>query len=82
MGNHSETIYELPVGTYTIEEDTNWSWRYTPSIGNGVSLTADSREGNISCDNTKQKKYWLNGFSSVVQNIFGKANNQEGGENQ
>lgn len=82
VGNQSATIYELPVGSYTITEDTKWSWRYTPNIGNGVSLTADSPNGSISCSNKKEKKYWLNGFSSVVQNIYGTANNQEGGEKQ
>lgn len=76
VGNQSATIYELPVGSYTITEDTNWSWRYTPSIGNGVSLTADSPEGSISCSNKKEKNYWLNGFSNVVTNILGEPHNK------
>lgn len=74
-GNKSETIYELPVGSYTITEDANWSWRYNSSISGGTSLTADSPEGSISCNNTKVKNYWLNGFSSVVHNIYNRANN-------
>lgn len=74
-GNKSETIYELPVGSYTITEDANWSWRYNSSISGGANLTADSPEGSISCNNTKVKNYWLNGFSSVVQNIYNRANN-------
>lgn len=28
QGNGSETISNLPVGEYTITEDTEWSWRY------------------------------------------------------
>lgn len=74
-GNKSETIYELPVGSYTITEDANWSWRYNSSISGGASLTADSPESSISCNNTKVKNYWLNGFSSVVHNIYNRANN-------
>lgn len=74
-GNKSETIYELPVGSYTIAEDANWSWRYNSSISGGANLTADSPEGSISCNNTKVKNYWLNGFSSVVQNIYNRVNN-------
>ncbi len=32
QGNGTENLVELPVGTYTIQEDTNWSWRYgTPT---------------------------------------------------
>ena len=70
VGNTSETIYELPVGTYTIQEDTGWSWRYTAADAAGVSLTAESSTGKISCTNTENNSYWLNGFSEVVKNIF------------
>jgi len=71
VGNSSETIYELPVGTYTIEEDTDWSWRYNAADAASANLTAENPTGNISCHNTKNKNYWLNGFSSVWENIFG-----------
>lgn len=71
VGNHRETIYELPVGNYTIEEDTGWSWRYNGSSGTAVELTADTPEGSISCNNEKTKNYWLNGFSAVEKNIYG-----------
>ena len=27
-GNGTETLVELPIGTYTISENTGWSWRY------------------------------------------------------
>lgn len=77
-GNGTETIYELPVGTYTIQEDTDWSWRYpNPSYSNGVDgvdLSKDISSGTITCTNKKDFIYWLNGFSTVVRNIFGKAN--------
>ena len=70
-GNDSVNIYELPVGTYTIEEDTDWSWRYTPSDMSAVILNSTNAKGTVTCDNTKSALYWLNGFSSVVKNIFG-----------
>ena len=75
VGNNSATIYELPVGTYTIQEDTGWSWRYpNPSYtGNDVTLSAANPNGTITCTNSISKQYWLNGFSSVVKNIFNKA---------
>lgn len=74
-GNGSVTIYELPVGTYSIQEDTDWSWRYpNPSYtGNDVTLSAANPNGTITCTNSISKQYWLNGFSSVVKNIFNKA---------
>lgn len=70
VGNSKETIYELPVGTYTIEEDTGWSWRYNAADAASANLTAENSTGNISCHNTKNKDFWLNGFSDVVKNIF------------
>ena len=70
-GNGSVTIYELPVGTYSIQEDTGWSWRYTPSYSDSVTLSATNPNGTITCTNTKTGDFWLNGFSAVVKNIFG-----------
>lgn len=74
-GNGSENIEELPVGTYTIEEDTGWSWRYSADNGGGAALTAQNPTGSITCTNEKNKNQWLNGFSDVVKNISGVSNN-------
>ena len=68
----SVTIYELPVGTYTIEEDTGWSWRFNPSYSTAEALSKDNTSGTITCTNSSNGKiYWLNGFSNVEKNIFG-----------
>ena len=74
QGNGTETLVELPVGTYTIEEDTNWSWRYDKarSYTADVVLSSDVPTGTITCTNAKTTNSWLNGFSTVVRNIFGK----------
>ena len=68
-GNGSENIEELPVGTYTIEEDTGWSWRYSANNGGSAALTAQNPTDSITCINEKNKNQWLNGFSDVVKNI-------------
>lgn len=71
-GNGTEELVELPVGTYTIQENTGWNWRYTPAYGDGATLNATNPNGSITCTNTANDKiYWLNGFSQVVRNIFG-----------
>lgn len=73
-GNNSQVIYELPVGTYSITEKTDWSWRYTPSYSNNgqAELTATAPNGEITCTNAHGDNYkWLNGFSTIVSNIFG-----------
>lgn len=75
VGNGSENIEELPVGTYTIEEDTGWSWRFNPSYSESVILSKDNTSGTITCTNTKNNDQWLNGFSDVVKNIFGVSHN-------
>lgn len=84
VGNGSQDIVKLPVGTYTIEEDTGLSWRYTPSYNpEGVTLSSTATSGELTCSNTRRedKGKWLNGFSDVVTNIFGKSHTQKGGEN-
>ena len=70
-GNDTQTLYELPVGTYTIKEDTGWSWRFNPSYSESVILSKDNTSGTITCTNTKNNDKWLNGFSDVKKNIFG-----------
>lgn len=73
VGNGTETLYELPVGTYTIQEDTGWSWRFIPTnSAKEVKLSPTQNEGSITCTNKKDKDKWINGFSDVKNNIFKK----------
>ena len=69
-GNGTETLYELPVGTYTIKENTGWSWRFTPAYSAAAKLSAAQDKGEITCTNKLDHDKWLNGFSTVVRNIF------------
>lgn len=79
-GNGTEELVELPVGTYTIQENTGWSWRYTADNGTAAILSADNPAGEITCTNTANDKiYWLNGFSQVVRNIFGVSHRERRG---
>lgn len=70
-GNGTETLFELPVGNYTIRENTGWSWRYNANNGTEAALSAANPYDSITCTNEKNKDQWLNGFSTVVRNIFG-----------
>ena len=69
-GNGTETLVELPVGNYTIEENTGWSWRYDAKYSGEAQLTAQNHDGRITCTNEKNNNQWLNGFSGVVRNIY------------
>lgn len=73
VGARSVTIAELPVGTYSITEDTGWSWRYkNPTYDKeSVELSAETPNGSITCTNTKGNDQWLNDYD-VVSNIYGK----------
>ena len=80
-GSGSETISELPVGTYSVRENTDWSWRYnsdtsTPNYTSDVTLTKDDDSGTITVTNHDPFIYWLNGYSSIVKNVYGENNNQ------
>ena len=70
-GNGTETLVELPIGTYTISENIGWSWRYSANNGDSAALTAQNPTGSIACTNAKNNNQWLNGFSNVVKNISG-----------
>lgn len=80
-GNGTVAIDELPVGKYTVEEDTAWSWRYpNPKItysGTNQSATLSSTKptDTASVTNNRTLQYWLNGFSDVVRNVFGTPKN-------
>lgn len=71
VGADSVTIAELPVGTYSITEDTGWSWRYKDPAytNNGVELSASNPTGTITCTNTKGNDQWLNDYA-VKSNTY------------
>ena len=73
VGNASETVKELPAGTYTVQEDTDWAWRYDnePNISGGVTLNSATNTGTITVENHDRYQSFLNGYSTVVKNIFG-----------
>lgn len=71
-GNGSVTVAGLPIGTYTVTEDTAWSWRYTPANASR-QLTLNSGQGSsqsVSFTNSRTNGKWLSGDSSC-RNLFG-----------
>lgn len=74
VGNDSATVKELPVGTYTVQEDTDWAWRYkdpAPTVSAGVTLSDKNDTGTITVNNRNRYNSFLNGYSTVVKNVFG-----------
>lgn len=61
QGNGSVTIKGLKIGTYTVTEDTGWSWRYTPQE-NRKTITLSATEPNtVTFTNKRSKGKWLGG---------------------
>lgn len=69
-GNDSVTINDLPIGSYDIIEETDWSWRYTPDENNQTRIELNPLDKNeIPFKNNRTKKNWLNG-AAYRENLF------------
>lgn len=69
----SETVRELPVGTYFIRENESWAWRYSSTVSGPVTLGAGSHAGTITCSNIKDNDQWLS-HSAAARNTYGTVN--------
>ncbi|MBQ6874982.1 MAG: hypothetical protein IJN46_01965, partial [Lachnospiraceae bacterium] len=91
-GDDEITITGLTVGnTYTVTEETDWSWRYdfaswafatdgdTDAEGNtnDASVTLGATGNTITFTNTRSNKYWLDGDSYKVNIYNANASSQE-----
>lgn len=72
QGNSSVTIKDLKPGTYTVTEETGWSWRYTPKA-NGQKVKPENAVNGVvtvTFTNTREKIKWLNG-GAWCKNLWG-----------
>lgn len=69
----------LPVGNYTVTEQTDWSWRYMPKNNSQeVTLSKDTTtSGEVEFANDRTKDKWLNG-NAYTENIFNPLNSEAG----
>ena len=65
------TITGLKRGTYTIEEDTGWSWRYQCSepVKKVAEQQIVNNEAEVTFTNKKKNNHWLS-WEDTIQNIF------------
>ena len=66
-GNGSATITNLPAGTYTVTEDTSWSWRYEPDDGD--TKTGSPQKPSVVFNNQRDDETWLDG-NAYCENVF------------
>lgn len=73
--------FAAPTGIYTVEEDTNWAWRYegelsTPGKAPGksaeltISSASSAGDAVVTCVNTRAKDKWVDG-GSRAKNVWG-----------
>ena len=61
-GNSFVTIKDLPAGSYTVTENTDWSWRYTPASNNPQTTTVKGgATETVTFTNSRDKVKWLDG---------------------
>lgn len=64
QGKNSVTITGLPLGTYTVTEETDWSWRYKGGVSvsdSSVTLTDSDYTAEVTVTNTRTNDYLLDG---------------------
>lgn len=72
--------FAAPTGVYTVEEDTNWAWRYegelsTPGKAPGksaeltISSASSAGDAVVTCVNTRAKDKWVDG-GSRAKNVW------------
>lgn len=78
-GTNKQVIKNLPVGEYTITEDTNWSWKYTPVGDAGKTLTTSKIKNGaatVTFENENKGTNWLTSLAQVI-NTWAGGNAQE-----
>lgn len=73
-GEGKKTIKNLPMGNYTITEDTNWSWKYTPDGGAEKTLTTSyikNGAATVTFENENNGTNWLTSLAQVINTWAG-----------
>lgn len=66
-GAGSATLTGLPVGNYTVTEDTGWSWRYTcDNSSASTTLSASKDNDRLTITNKLTENNWLGNETYVI----------------
>lgn len=69
-GANKQVIKNLPVGEYTITEDTNWSWKYTPVDKDGAVVPSQTITATgattVTFENENKGTNWLTSIVDVI----------------
>ena len=64
-GAGQKTVKSLPMGSYTITEDTGWSWQYHPTEAT-QTITVSETSKTVTFENEKTPTNWLTSIADVI----------------
>lgn len=64
-GAGQKTVKSLPMGSYTITEDTGWSWQYRPTA-DAQTITVSETSKIVTFENEKTPTNWLTSIADVI----------------
>lgn len=64
-GAGQKTVKSLPMGSYTITEDTGWSWQYRPTADT-QTITVSETSKTVTFENAKTPTNWLTSIADVI----------------
>lgn len=64
-GAGQKTVKSLPMGSYTITEDTGWSWQYRPTEAT-QTITVSETSKTVTFENEKTPTNWLTSIADVI----------------
>lgn len=64
-GAGQKTVKSLPMGSYTITEDTGWSWQYRPTVDT-QTITVSETSKTVTFENEKTPTNWLTSLADVI----------------
>lgn len=64
-GEGQKTVKSLPMGSYTITEDTGWSWQYRPTADT-QTITVSETSKTVTFENEKTPTNWLTSIAEVI----------------
>ncbi len=64
-GEGQKTVKSLPMGSYTITEDTGWSWQYHPTADT-QTITVSETSKTVTFENAKTPTNWLTSIADVI----------------
>lgn len=64
-GEGQKTVKGLPMGSYTITEDTGWSWQYRPAADT-QTITVSETSKTVTFENEKTPTNWLTSLAKAL----------------